>query len=132
MMASNEAFAFATIELFSRAWDELDRLDARDDGRASDVALQADDVRFEVLRLEIVLARDACRSARWCRMLDAPQRLYVRTILEDVLDGLDAASVATASARIERAQNRLLEAILDLCPAPVVEVAGERARKAAQ
>jgi hypothetical protein len=113
-MASREAFAAACIELFSRLWAELNALSAAADP----------DRRGEILRLELILVLDACRSARWRMMLDRSQRLSLECLLRDVFDALNSSSAEFPCRPIEWAQNRLLDALLEHCATyscPVVD-----------
>jgi len=104
-MASKEAFAAACVELFSRLWAELDAVPASaDPARAG-----------EILRLELTLVLEACRSEGWRMMLDRSQRLFLRLLLRDVLDALNSWSGEFPCTPIEWAQNRLLDALLDHC-----------------
>ena len=106
-MASKEAFAAACIELFSRLWVELNALSATADPAHAPSA--------EIIRLELILVLDACRSARWRMLLDISQRLSLECLLRDVLDALNSSSDELPGTPIEWAQNRLLDALLEHC-----------------
>jgi hypothetical protein len=119
-MASKEAFAAACIELFSRLWAELNVLSAAAPPARTD----------EILRLELILVLDACRSARWRMMLERSQRLSLELLLRDVLDALNSWSGEFPCTPIEWAQNRLLDALLEHCATyscPIVEQPARRA-----
>jgi hypothetical protein len=120
-MASKEAFAAACIELFSLLWSELNALSARADP----------DPRDEVLRLELILVLDACRSERWRMMLDTSQRLSLECLLRDVLDALNSSSEEFACTPIVWAQNRLLDALLEHCATYSYPTVDRPARRAA-
>jgi hypothetical protein len=104
-MASKEAFAAACIELFSRLWAELNALSATADPARGD----------EILRLELILVLDACRSARWRILLDGAQRLTLECLVRDVFDALNSSPGEFPCTPIEWAQNRLLDALLEHC-----------------
>jgi len=104
-MASQEAFAAACIELFSRLWAELNALSATAGSARAD----------EILRLELILVLEACRSARWRMLLDISQRLSLECLLRDVLDALNSSPEEFPCTEVEWAQNRLLDALLEHC-----------------
>jgi hypothetical protein len=114
-MASQEAFAAACIELFSRLWAELNALSATADRALAPSADLPSDPRDEILRLELILVLEACRSARWRLLLDISQRLSLECLLRDVLDALNSSPEEFPCTTIEWAQNRLLDALLELC-----------------
>jgi hypothetical protein len=122
-MASKEAFAAACIELFSRLWAELNVLSAAADSPAHP--------RDEILRLELILVLDACRSERWRMMLDSSQRLSLECLLRDVLDALSTSSGELPCTPIEWAQNRLLDALLEHCAGDSCPIVDRPARRAA-
>ena len=64
-MASKEAYGVACIELFSRLWVELDFVSAANDSMHTHCTGFLPAPRVEVLRLELIILLDACRSARW-------------------------------------------------------------------
>lgn len=129
-MASKEAFAVAHIELFSRLWVELDSMCGMLDSlRVRSMGLISE--RVEILRLELILLLDACRSARWRTLLDTSQRLSLQLLLSDVLAALNQAPDEVPRGPIEWAQNRILDALVEQCAAcslPVV--AGSELRAA--
>jgi hypothetical protein len=130
-MASKEAFAAACIELFSRLWAELNTLAAAaGPARAPATELPANP-RDEILRLELILILDACRSERWRMMLDISQRLSLEYLLRDVLDALSSSSGEFPCTPIEWAQNRLLDALLEHCAADFCPIVDRPVRRAA-
>jgi hypothetical protein len=130
-MASKEAFAAACIELFSRLWAELNVLTAAaDPARAPSAELPANP-RDEILRLELILVLDACRSERWRMMLDISQRLSLECLLRDVLDALSSSSGELPCTPIEWAQNRLLDALLEHCAGGSCPIVDRPVRRAA-
>jgi hypothetical protein len=104
------AFGEAYADLCSRIWSELATLD---DAVASAVAHEADErhrdlgLDAEILRLELIVLVDSCRSARWrLSLLTAEQCDRMCSMLTDVLaalyvdeDGL-AAGLADAKDRV--------------------------------
>lgn len=109
-IASKEAYAVASIELFSRLWVELDTLLATDGHRHSAGLTPAP--RVQVLRLELILLLDACQSTRWRAQLDTIQRLSLQSIFDEILHALNTSSEEEIlRGPIESAQNRLLDAI---------------------
>ena len=100
-MASGEAYSVACINLFWRLWVELERVSTAEDA--------------EILRLELILLLDACRSERWRLELDICQRLSLHSTIEEVLDALNSASEVVPQPAIGWAQNRLLDAALEHC-----------------
>jgi hypothetical protein len=120
-MASKEAFAAACIELFSRLWVELNSISAAADPILTPSAGLPSGPQIEILRLELILILDACRSARWRTLLDKSQRLGLECLLRDVLDALNTSSEAIPRAPIAWAQNRLFEALLEHCSAGAID-----------
>jgi hypothetical protein len=116
-MASKEAFDAACIELFSRLWVELNSISAGADPMRTSLAGLSSGHQIEILRLELILVLDACRSARWRTLLDKSQRLCLECLLRDVLDALNSSSEEIPCAPIAWAQNRLFEALLEHCAA---------------
>jgi hypothetical protein len=103
-MASKEAYSAACVELFWRLWVELEC-----------AAERVSRSRAEVLRLELALLLDACRSERWRLLLSISQRLSLQSTIEDVLDALNSSAETVPRDAIAWAQNRLLDAVLDHC-----------------
>ena len=73
-MASREAYSVACINLFGRLWVELERVSIAE----GDLAPRT---RTEIIRLELLLLLDACRSKRWRLKLDVSQRLSLQSTL---------------------------------------------------
>jgi hypothetical protein len=130
-MASKEAFAAACIELFSRLWVGLNALSATADPARTPSTDLGSDPRDEILRLELILVLDACRSARWRMMLDRSQRLSLELLLRDVLDALNSSPGELPCTPIEWAQNRLLDALLEHCATHSCPIVDRPARRAA-
>jgi hypothetical protein len=130
-MASKEAFAAACIELFSRLWAELNALSATAGTALAPSAGLPSDSRDEILRLELTLVLDACRSEQWRMMLDRSQRLSLECLLRDVLDALNSSSGEFPCTPIEWAQNRLLDALLEHCETYSCPIVDRPARRAA-
>ncbi len=106
-MASQLAYTIACIELYSRLWAQLEALG---DAAALDAARL--DAPLQILRLELHLLLQACDGVRWRGLLANPQRLALKSILQEVLLMLGAHEPA---AMLPAAQNRLLDAVLDRC-----------------
>ena len=111
----SEVFAAATIELSTRLWVELNTVhsarEAMEDGRA----LPPPAMRLEALRLELIVLLDHC-ATRWTTQLDHWQRGWLVSVVSDVLAALnDSADERPSDESLERAQNRLFEAILEQC-----------------
>ena len=116
-MASNEAFAVACIQLYSQLWAALDLVLASRDSRSaspSPPAIAA--VRLQMLRLELIVIIDAGEGALWRTLLNSVQLRSLQGILGEVLDALSSADGEQWAASIERAQDHLLDAVLDQCP----------------
>jgi hypothetical protein len=105
-MADPDAYALASIVLYSRLWAELERLHA---------AVTPDALPTQILRLEIHLLMQACDSWRWRGLMSAPQRRTLQHTLADVLDRLPASDDGISAAAIAAAQDRLLDAVMDQC-----------------
>jgi len=120
-VASNQAYTIACIELFSRLWAELERVSALANAPASAS-------RLEIVRLELLIALDACDSMRWRAHLSTSQRLSLRAVLTQVLTSLDASTDDVPRRAIAMAQNRLLESVLDHCRALDALAAGASSR----
>jgi hypothetical protein len=110
----SEVFAAATIELSTRLWVELDTVhsarEAMEEAVKSPPLLAT---RLEALRLELLVLLDHC-ATRWTTHLDHWQRGWLVSMIGDVLAALnDSADEWPSDESLERAQNRLLEAILE-------------------
>jgi hypothetical protein len=113
--ASSEVFGAAAVELCARLWSELERLCATLETDDADVLHPCLATRMEVLRLELTIIRERCAN-RWTAQLDQRQRQWLETIMEDVLDALDACGDELPDHQsLASAQNRLLIAVLEQC-----------------
>jgi hypothetical protein len=113
--ASADVFAAAAIELCARLWAELDRLCATLETDDAHELLPWLATRVEVLRLELTIILERCAN-RWTTQFDQRQIGWLETIMEDLLDSLDAsADELPGYHSIASAQNRLLSAILEQC-----------------
>lgn len=130
-MASKHAYAIACIELFTRLWTELDLLVASERRPAEPGATPAVAEQCEILRLELNLLLEACESARWRTLLTASQRLALKSMLQNVLQGLDFTHEGNPASALEWLQDRLLDAVLEQCAPELTVVAAESARRAA-
>ena len=118
-MTSNEAFAIACIQLYSRLWAELEFVLASPDSASASrppPAIAA--IRLSILRLELIVIIDACDGMLWRAQLNSVQLRSLQGILGDVLDALASADGEHWAASIEQAQDHLLDAVLDQCPVP--------------
>ena len=108
------AFRTAYEELCTRIWTELELLGLAavqlDSRRPPDL-----DISAAILRLELVVLVDRCRSPRWRLMLTAEQCDTLCAMLTDVLDALDVDADDFATG-IAIAQNRVLD---EIEPAPL-------------
>jgi hypothetical protein len=103
-MADPDAYAIASIVLYSRIWAELERLHD---------AVEAPALLSQILRLEIHLLMQACESWRWRSLMSASQRRALRQTLTDVLHRLGGSEQGIGAAAANLAQDRLLDAVLD-------------------
>jgi hypothetical protein len=110
--ASSAEYAAASIELYSRLWQELEQLICRlaeTDGLPTPSATDA----VVTFRLQLVVLADACVSTRWRSLLAADQRQDLRSTLERVRRTLAVPPHALGPWAIAQAQNQLLDAVLD-------------------
>jgi len=111
-MAERQAYAGACIELFSRLWGELESIvplaSVRGDKDGSSCVR-----RLEILRLELVVLQDACRSTRWRMVLDGEQRRGLERLVGEALDALTTGFDEAPLQAIARVQNCLLDAVLE-------------------
>jgi hypothetical protein len=111
----SEVFAAAAIELSTRLWVELNTLQSAHAGMEAGRSLPLLATRLEALRLELIVLLDRC-ATRWTKQLDHWQRGWLVSMISDVLAALnDSADEWPGDKSMERAQNRLLEAILEQC-----------------
>jgi hypothetical protein len=113
-MASNDVFANACVELCSGLWAELEQLRVEAEHELP-LTQRAIADRSEILRLEIHLLITACDTARWRLLLDASQRLSLRSLLQDLLRAFDADQEQISMESIASAQNLLFDAVHGLC-----------------
>ncbi len=105
------AFREAYADLCSRIWSELAVLDD-DLGRAGPSADEDLALRAPILRLELLVLVDACRSARWrLTLLSADQCERMCAMLTDVLAALYVEDDELA-AGLADAKDRVLEEFL--------------------
>jgi hypothetical protein len=124
-MASRQVFANACIELYARLWAELDLLSCGEDGEL-EYMQQAAAQRREILRLEIHLLGTACDTPRWRLLLDASQRLALKSVLRDLL-AFDDDTEGDSGTWVASAQDYLFDVIRDLrAPAASVPELGPR------
>ena len=119
-----EVFAAATIELSTRLWLELNTLHSAREAMEAGRSLSLLATRLEALRLELIVLLDHC-ATRWTTQLDHWQRRWLVSMIGDVLAALnDSAEEWPGDEAVERAQNRLFEAILEQCADHAHSVAG--------
>jgi hypothetical protein len=112
-VTSNQAYACACIQLFSLIWDGLAMLHAWSVSPASSGAI----AQSEIIRLELVLLIEANESSAWRALLNEPQRSALRLLFKELLDTLSACMGVPPKAALERAQDRLFDAVLEHCGA---------------
>jgi hypothetical protein len=111
-MAEQNAFARACIDLFTRLWAQLEST-ATESPAPWAPADTASERRVEILRLELVVLLDACRATRWRVLLDGEQRYALERCLSEVLDCLNSRFEEAPLQALARAQNCLLDAVLE-------------------
>jgi hypothetical protein len=116
-VAFQEAHTVACIELFSCLWVELERWSVAEDPWHPEFGSVMSGTRAEVFRLELVLLLDSCRSQRRRLPLAACERLSLQDTLEGVLEALNGCPEEEPRDSIARAQNCLLDAVLERCAA---------------
>ena len=99
-------FEAAYRELCTRIWIELELLAQARSCPPQDLVMST-----AILRLELVVLVDSCRSPQWRRILSAEQRDSLCTMLTDVLAALyvDSEHLNTG---IAEAQDRVLDELL--------------------
>jgi hypothetical protein len=112
-MASKQTYAVACIELFTRVWAEFDSVLGSEDTTRPSLSMAVSARRLQILRLELIVALDACDSTRWRSQLDTLQRQSLGAVLLEVLDALDAPIDEIPRRSMPRAQNLLLDAVLE-------------------
>jgi len=105
-MAEKDAYALACIGLFSRLWEELERLCTT--GAPAGTCSQ-------IIRLEIHLALQCCETWRWRLLLTAPQRCALQQTLRELQHCLGASGPEIPANAARLAQDRLLDAVLEHC-----------------
>jgi hypothetical protein len=110
-VASHEAYTTACAQLFARLWAALASLAPPEP--APPPPRTALTLRCEILRLELVVLIDACESPAWHALLSLPQRSALKATLQGVLEILTGGSEIPGEAAVDRAQDELLDAILE-------------------
>ena len=87
------AYATATIELFSRLWHELEKLN---NAARSSSAPARIETRLLALRLELHLLAETCDSSRWRVMLASTQQEELKSVIERVLRAVATAPLQQA------------------------------------
>jgi hypothetical protein len=105
-------FEAACRELCARIWIELELLAQARSCPPQDLAMST-----AILRLELVVLVDSCRSPQWRRILSAQQRDSLCALLTDVLAALYVDSEHLSSG-IAAAQDRVLD---ELLPQPAAD-----------
>jgi hypothetical protein len=114
-MPSIDAFAFASIQLCTHLWEELELLVVSCGVREPPSRIAGAAIAGEILRLELVVMIDACDGAHWRAGIHGSQLRSLKATLEEVLDALGTATGEHQVASFEQAQDCLLEAIFDYC-----------------
>jgi hypothetical protein len=110
-VAKQTAFAGACIEVFSRLWAQLESVAIADCVHGP--ADAARERRVEMVRLELIVLLDACRARRWQMLLDSDQRRTLERYVGEVLDSLTTQFDEAPLQALARAQNCLLDAVLE-------------------
>jgi hypothetical protein len=118
-MASGEAFAAASIELYSRLWAALDRC----------LTSHEDDATYQILRLELHLLLNACDTASWRLLLSGPQRQSLKSVLLEIQFAFDFDTARIPRLTIVSVQNRLLEAVREHCASSMPAPADQDSRR---
>jgi hypothetical protein len=131
LTASVEAFAFASIQLYTHLWAELELLVATCGLREPPQRVEGAAIDVEILRLELIVMIDSCDGARWRTSLHSSRLRSLRAKLEEVLDVLASATGDHQVASFEEAQDCLLDAILYHCSMSSTRRASRLLRSAA-
>jgi hypothetical protein len=118
-MASREAFAAASIELYSRLWAALDQC----------LTPHPDDTTYQILRLELHLLLNACDTAAWRLLLSSPQRQSLKSVLQEIQLAFDTDTAGIPRLTIVSVQNHLLEAVREHCAPSMPATADEDSRR---
>jgi hypothetical protein len=107
-------FAAAAIQLCAALWAECDSIGALIERQDSDSSRAELAKRIEALRLELLLILDRC-GGRWMIRLDPWQRAWLVSAIDALLDDLGDVGDPPELEPVKRAQNRLLDAVLEQC-----------------
>jgi len=107
-------FAAAAIQLCAALWAECDSIGSLIDLTDSDSSRAELAKRIEALRLELLLILDRC-DGRWMIRLDPWQRAWLVSTIDALLDDLGDVGDPPDLEPLKRAQNRLLDAVLEQC-----------------
>jgi hypothetical protein len=127
-------FRAAYKELCTRIWIELELLAQAAARQVEGGRPQALVMSTAILRLELIVLVDSCRSSRWRCMLSAQQCDSLCSMLTDVLAALYVDSEHLC-AGIAAAQDRVLDALLpesDAEPSPVAPASACERRQGSQ
>ncbi len=117
-LTNPDVFAAAAIRLCAALWVECDTIGSLVDGQGTRLSRERLANRLQAFRLELVLILDHC-AGRWITQLDPWQRAWLvattHALLED-LDEIDGDPLPHEP--LARAQDRLLDAIIEQCAHP--------------
>jgi hypothetical protein len=107
-------FSAAAIQLCAALWAECDSICALIELQDSDSSRAELAKRIEALRLELLLILDRC-AGRWMIQLEPWQRAWLVSAVDALLDDLGDVGDPPDLEPVTRAQNRLLDAVLEQC-----------------
>jgi hypothetical protein len=111
-MSRSEGFGASYLALLAALWSEFEAVLTALPSRTDEPGRGAEH-RAEIVRLELVLLREACERAPVRTLLGPEQRFRLRALVDDLRWLIDLATPAVATAKVraalERAQNRLYE-----------------------
>jgi hypothetical protein len=114
-MSRSDGFGTSYLALLAALWSEFEALLSALPSDSDEAAPGRAEGRAEIVRLELVLLRDACERPPARALLAPEQRFRVRALVDDLrwLIDLAAPAVATSKVRtaLERAQNRLYDEV---------------------
>jgi len=112
-MSRSDGFAASYLALLAALWAEFETVLSALSAGPDDARRSRAEGRTQILRLELILLRDACEGPRLRALLGPERRFRVRVLIDDLRWLLDLPGPAAATARLgaalERAQNRLYD-----------------------
>ena len=112
-MSRSDGFGASYLALLAALWLEFEALLSALSSCSDQAALGCAESRAEIVRLELVLLREACERPPVRALLGPEQRFRVRALIDDLRWLIDLAAPAAATTKVrtalERAQNRLYD-----------------------